>query len=167
MGVKLAGIERAKLKIKNILNIINDASPVFIKFIKHYQGVLKDNFNRAGALFGETWAAYNPNYWAWKKKQKYPNMKKLVLTGAMFRASQGGSGWFQNIKKNSLSFGITNIIPYAALHQYGGEVQNGKSVWTIPARPWFFKRDNTIPNTSILFLERELKEELKKAVMNG
>lgn len=166
-----SGINRAKLNIQNYINKIDNLRPVFDKFIKHYQDLLKFNISRNGVVFGSVWQKYSPVYAKWKleNKDKYPRSsggrKMMILSGALFDASQGGSGWFQKIDKKSLRFGITNIIPYAEIQQKGGISPEG---WEIPQRPWFFNKDNkSIPNASILFLERTLKEEFKRVAIIG
>ncbi len=160
MTVSTRGLEKTKQTIKNLINAVSDCSGVFKKFIKFYQLTIKDAFTTQGATFGKKWPNYSPGYKKWK--QKHGNKPKLILSGKLFAATQGGQGFFQNITPKSATFGITGFIPYAGFLQRGRNTKQGFKQW-----PYFLNYDNkSIPIRALNFLHDELLNEFQKAGNN-
>lgn len=157
----LSGMDRARQVIKSLINKLDDCSEVFKRFRTEYQKTIKDAFTTQGATFGKKWAAYSPSYRKWK--QKHGNKPKLRLSEKLFEATQGGPGWFERIGKKDIVIGITSFIPYARIHQRGGDAGKGNRAH-IPQRAFFMNYDNkTIPVRALNFLADDLTRELNRA----
>jgi phage virion morphogenesis protein len=77
---------------------------------------------------GFMWPALNPKYAA-KKRKNFPPQGTLMAQGSM---------WASIVHKpapDDASVEIGSVMPYAAIHQFGGKTGKGHRT-TIPARPY-------------------------------
>jgi hypothetical protein len=105
--VKVTGAERTKKTFIELARRIDDMTPVWEDFADYYKNdLMKTSWGSKGALMeGSRWAPLTAQYRKWKAKSG--GSKELMkLSGKMFTAATGGSGWKDNISKKSLTMGI-------------------------------------------------------------
>lgn len=125
---------------------IKDMSPIWKEFIDYWQNeIMPGVLTTKGKLMGEQWMKYSDKYRVWKQKH-FSGKPMLVLTGKLADAMYGGSGWLQRVTKNTLNIGIN--LDYATAVQ--------------EKRPFFVKRDKTIPARALTWLMGKMRDEITK-----
>lgn len=156
IDVKLIA-DRAKQTFIRLAKRIDDLTPIWEKFITYYQyDLMPQVWNSRGAAMGEKWAPYKQDengiskYLIWKRK--HGSSRMMILYGRLIGAATGGQGWFQKLQPKSLTIGIEGI-PYSGAMQYGYK--------GIPARPYFFNKNDDLPPRAWKFLIDETNKELE------
>lgn len=88
-----------------------DLSPVLQQLAPIARQAHRDNFNSSADPQGNNWAPRKDNL-------EHP---LLMLSGDLMQAAVGGSGSILVIDGRVMAIGVDgNVIPYAAIHNYGG-----------------------------------------------
>jgi phage gpG-like protein len=141
---------RTRKDLRKMAGRIKDMRPVFKRFIKYYQEtIIPASFDTQGKLMGRSWAKLSPAY----RKKKKPG-SKMKRTETLYRAAQGGDGWYEKMTKKNLVIGLFGPI-YAAVHQYGYPKRN------IPRRDYFLTTKNDFPPKAWSWLLMEAGKEIK------
>lgn len=154
--------DKAKKDFSKLARRVKDLRPVFTDFIKYYQDkIMPASFNTKGSLMGKKWQSATDQYRKWKSKSPKntsgSSTANLKLTGRLYDAATGGSGWYQKIGKKTLEFGIKRgVIKYANRHQEGTS--------GMPQRPFFYTANGDIPKRAWLFLKTETEQYLTKGI---
>jgi len=152
-------------KIEKIIGAVEDLTPVFSEFLKQYRNLVRKNFEAEGAYFGTKWDSLSARYEA-KKSKLRPGRKILQYNRTMIDAATGAKAQysFEKVEPNKLEFGIKGL-DYAKSHQYG--YQPGR----LPARPYLFTRNKTLPIQGMRVLrglmESYIEEVIKTARARG
>jgi len=99
--------ERAKKTFIKLASYVKDLEPVWTKFIDYWKNsVMPSTWNSEGALMeGKKWEPLTKKYKQWKEKN-YPGKGMLVLSGKLFNAASGGTGWYQKLDSKKLEIGV-------------------------------------------------------------
>lgn len=97
--------ERARKTLQELVKRTTDMRPVWKDFRTWWQDELMSKvWDSEGRPMQTKWAKLTPQYAKWKKK--HGGKRLLELTGKLFRAVKGGSGWYDKIEKKSLEMGV-------------------------------------------------------------
>jgi hypothetical protein len=145
--------DRAKKTFVKLAEKIKDLTPIWSKFTDYYQNeIIPAAWSTKGAIMeGERWKPLTEKYRKWKQK-KYPGKPLLVLTNKLFSAAQGGSGWYQKLKKRSMEMGVQGSLYF----YYVSERKKNP-------RKYFYTSDGSLPNRAWAWLIKETSVYLEEA----
>ena len=145
-------------KIEKIIGAVEDLTPVFSEFLKQYRNLVRKNFEAEGAYFGTKWDALSSRYEARKSKLR-PGRKILQYNRTMIDAATGAKAQysFEKIEPDKVEFGIRGL-DYSKAHQYGYQPRR------LPARPYLFTRNKTLPIQGMRVLRGLLEEYVEEVI---
>jgi phage gpG-like protein len=128
-------IDEAKDRLDNMLDRMNDFSPILRHAGEKLERVYSENFTTMGAMSAKAmlrgaWPPLDPQYAAWKA-MRYPGAPPLVQTGELFRSvSNLTKGPVNSISDHEAVFGVVGKIP--KFHQYGTENMPARKIIFVP-----------------------------------
>ena len=136
--------------LSELASRIKDLSPIWEDFIKFYQkDIMPKTWDTKGKMMGEQWPELTPAYEKWKSKRG--GRRLMELTGKLFKAAQGGSGWVQRVTKKNLNIGVTGEEYYKHVQE---RAKNPRHYFTT-------KRDD-IPNRAYAYLIKKMDNYLEE-----
>lgn len=124
---------------------ISDLSPAMQAIGAFYERSVLENFKNQSAPDGTPWQPLSPvtlqlglaKNKGWSKKGGLTAKGKRYLSGKRILWEHGDleGSIHSQADRNSVTIGTGGHIPYAAIHQFGGQAGRGRKV-TIPARPF-------------------------------
>jgi len=148
-------VQRVKKTLVRLLERVENMKPIWEDFKSYFQtDLMPRSFNSKGALMeNQRWAALTPRYLKWKLSKKNKGSRKLlILSGKMFGATQGGSGWYDKIDKKSLTMGIQG-------EDYFYWVQHRSK----NPRFYFYTKNEDLPKRAWAYLIKITDERLEAA----
>lgn len=98
--------EKARKTLLELVKRTDDMRPVWKDFKTWWQDDLMPKvWDSEGRPMQTKWPRLTSKYAKWKKKN-YGGKRLLELTGKLFRAVQGQSGWYDKIEKKSMGIGV-------------------------------------------------------------
>lgn len=147
--------ERARRTLRTLIGRIKDMSPVWKDFKQYWtDDLMPRSWQSKGALMeGGRWAALSPAYRKWKLSAKNSGSKELLkLSLKLYNAATGGAGWYDDIKKNTMTIGV-NVGDYSYWIQHRQK----------NPRFYFYTPKEDIPNRAYAYLIKIMDEYLESA----
>lgn len=159
--VKLIGYKDALSKFAQLNKMGVDQKPTLTEWVNSYKLFIAQNWQYQGTPYGKRWKGLTKKYADWKAKQGKGRKANLILWGKLKKASTGGEGWFQNVSKKNISFGIElDVVPYARRHQLGDIPGKG----TMPQRPYMMGKKGELPGKAYQNLVDIINRQWNKIV---
>jgi hypothetical protein len=147
--------DRAKRTLVKLLERVDNMQPIWKDFKQYFQDdLMPRSWNSKGSLMeGGRWNPLTPQYLKWKMSKKNKGSRKLlVLSGKLFAAATGGSGWYDKIDKKSMTMGIQG-------QEYFYWVQHRQK----NPRFYFYTPNEDLPNRAWAYLIKITNELLESA----
>jgi hypothetical protein len=145
--------ERARKTFSKLASRLKDMKPIFKTFKIFYQDDMMKRVweSRGSAMEGGQWANYSDAYRKWKAKH-YAGKPKMILTGKLYNAVQGGAGWYDKISKDSMTMEVKG-------EAYFYWVQHRQK----NPRYYFYTPKEDLPNRAWAYLIKIADEYLEEA----
>ena len=147
-SVELEGYDEIQQLLQKMTKKTEDTAPVMAEIANSLYNITMDSFSEQKSPSGVPWKRLSA---ATLKRKKHPG-KILYETGQLHRRI------YTRSDNDRAEIGVN--LPYAAIHQFGGNAGRGKKV-VIPARPYFPLEDDTLSKVAVDEIVEILEEFLE------